>query len=110
MVKKTNISPSDNFFDFLKKNNILAMAIGVVIADSTKELISSIVNNLIMPFIAIFTPQASWRQMSFILFKSQFKIGQLLGSFLDFIIISFILYLIMKKLLKLNQTSIKVKK
>ncbi|MBU4210531.1 MscL family protein [Patescibacteria group bacterium] len=109
MKTKNPTNPKD-FINFLKKNNVLGLAIGVVIANAAKDLVTSIVNNLIMPFVGIFTPNGSWRQISFTIVNSQFKVGELIGAFVDFFIIAFTVYFIMKKLLKIDDKSIKVKK
>ncbi|MBU1130179.1 MscL family protein [Patescibacteria group bacterium] len=105
-----NPTSKQDFINFLKKHNVLGLAIGVVIANAAKDLVTSIVNNLIMPFVGIFTPTGSWRQISFTIAKSQFKVGELIGAFIDFFIIAFTIYFIMKKVLKLDDKNIKVKK
>ena len=98
------------FWQFLQKQNILSLAIAVVIGSAAKELVTSIVNNLIMPVIGIFTPSGSWRQITITILNSDFGIGSFLGSCLDFFIIALVVFIIAQKVLKLDKDSSKVKK
>ena len=41
------------FKDFISKGNIIDMAIGVVIGNSFKAIISALVDNIIMPLIGL---------------------------------------------------------
>ncbi len=98
------------FIEFLQKQNIISLAIAVVIGNAAKELVTSIVNNLIMPIIGIFTPSGSWRQITITILNSDFRIGSFLGSCLDFFIIALVVFVIAKKILKIDKNSSKVNK
>ena len=100
----------NEFLEFLQKQNIISLAIAVVIGNAAKELVSSIVNNLIMPIIGIFTPSGSWREITVTILNSDFGIGQFVGSTLDFTIIAFIVFVVAQKILKIDKNSSKVKK
>jgi len=100
----------NEFLEFLQKQNIISLAIAVVIGNAAKELVTSIVNNLIMPIIGIFTPSGSWRQITFTILNSDFSIGSFLGSCLDFLIIALVVFVIAKKILKIDKDSSKVNK
>lgn len=100
----------NEFLEFLQKQNIISLAIAVVIGNAAKELVTSIVNNLIMPIIGIFTPSGSWRQITLKILNSDFGIGSFLGSCLDFLIIALVVFVIAKKILKIDKDSSKVNK
>ena len=67
------------FLDFLKNYKVIELAIGVVIGNAVKDLVTSIAQDMIMPIIGIFTPSGSWRELVFTIAGSDFKIGNLIG-------------------------------
>lgn len=99
-----------DFYDFLKKRDVVPLALAFVIGNAAKDLVSSIVNNLIMPIVGIISPEGSWRQISLVFFNSEFMIGEFLGSFVDFLIIAFVVYVVGTKILKIDKSSDKFKK
>lgn len=100
-IKKTPLkSTSKEFIDFLKKQKVVSLAVAFVIGGAAKDLVTSTVNNLIMPIIGIITPSGSWREINFEIIGSKFAIGQFLGSLVDFVIIAFLAFFVTKKLLK----------
>ncbi|HMX47163.1 MAG: large conductance mechanosensitive channel protein MscL [Candidatus Obscuribacter sp.] len=97
------------FTDFLQKQNALALAIGVIIGGATGKVVTAIVNDLIMPLIGLVMPAGDWRQAQFVLSKSTdaagavtvnaIKYGDFIGSFVDFAIIAFVVFIITKAIL-----------
>jgi large conductance mechanosensitive channel len=96
-------SMKKDFSNFLKDYNVLGMAIGVVIGGAVGKLISSLVNDLLMPFLEILTPGGSWRTLAWKVAGAEFKVGNFLGALVDFLIIAFVIYLVVKKILKLEE-------
>lgn len=95
----------NEFLDFLKNYNVLELAIGVVIGGAVKDLTTSIANDMIMPIIGILSPTGSWREIVLTIAGSDFKIGNLLGSVLNFIIIALLVFVVIKKILKIEKLS-----
>ena len=50
------------FKAFLLKQNLLALALAVVVGTATNSVVQSIVNGFIMPVVGLVTPGAGWRQ------------------------------------------------
>lgn len=94
-VKQSN----NEFLSFLKKYNVMELAIGVVIGGAAKDLVNSVANDMIMPIVGIVSPNGSWRSLVFKIANSEFKIGNLLGSALNFLIIAIVVFVISKKLI-----------
>ena len=105
MVEKVKQNHHE-FFDFSKKYNVLELAIGVVVGGAAKDLVNSIANDMIMPIIGIVSPNGSWRSLAFKIAGSEFKVGNLLGSALNFLIIAGIVFVVMKKILKVEETKV----
>lgn len=107
MKNKKNIigkinNGKNEFFGFIKDYNVLQLAIGVVVGNAVKDLVSSIADNLIMPIIGIFTPNGTWEKITLNIFGTQFRIGLFLSSLIDFIIIAFVVFIVLKKILRLE--------
>jgi large conductance mechanosensitive channel len=83
-------------------HEVIELAIGVVIGNAVKDLVTAIAQGLIMPIIGIFTPSGSWRELIFTVMGSDFKIGELISASLDFAIVALVVFIVVKKLLKIN--------
>lgn len=98
-----------DFKNFLLKTNALALAIGVIIGATTGKVVSAIVDDLIMPPIALVMPPGDWRQAQIELSKAKdadgkvtvnaIKYGHFAGATIDFVIIAFVVYVVSNKLL-----------
>jgi large conductance mechanosensitive channel len=97
------------FKEFLTEKNALALAIGVIIGGATTKLVSGVVGDLLMPIIAIVIPQGDWREWQWVLSEHTDKAGKLsvnaikygdfIGTVIDFVVISFVVFLITKMIL-----------
>lgn len=89
------------FLEFLKKYSVIGLAIGIVIGDSSKVLVNSIVSGLITPFLGLFLPSKESLQNFKIVFRHQtFEVGNITQALLSFMIILFIIYFVIKILLR----------
>lgn len=96
------LKTKNEFLDFLKNYNVLELAIGVVIGGAVKDLVTSIANDMIMPVIGIISPDGSWRSIAFKIAGSEFKVGNLLASTINFLIIALVVFITVKKILKIE--------
>lgn len=91
------------FIDFLKQYGVIGLAIAVVIGGKLNELISSLVNDLLMPLI--FQPALraanvdDIRKLSF----NGILYGKVLGATIDFLVVAVVVFLISKVMLKEKQ-------
>lgn len=103
-MKKNQIKNTKNeFILFLQEQKVISLAIAFILGGAAKDLVSSIVNNLIMPILGIITPTGSWREINITIANSQFAIGSFLGSLVDFIIVSLVIFFLTKKILKIDK-------
>ncbi|MDQ3697193.1 MAG: MscL family protein [Gemmatimonadota bacterium] len=80
-----------DFKAFLIKENILGLALAVVIGTALGKVVASIVDNLIMPIVAVLTPAGEWREWT-TPGPVPFGIGAFAGSVIDFLIIGFVVW------------------
>lgn len=98
------------FRGFLTKTNALALAIGVIIGAAVSNVVSAVVADLLMPVISRLIPSGDWRTAKIILHtatdasgkitENAILYGHFLGTVIDFLIISFVVFLIVKMLVK----------
>ncbi|HEX2121994.1 MAG TPA: large conductance mechanosensitive channel protein MscL, partial [Thermoanaerobaculia bacterium] len=89
------------FRGFLTKTNALALAVGVIIGAAVGSVVTALTSDVLMPIISLFLPGGDWRNAKIPLgSRSAILYGHFLGTLLDFLIISFVLFLIVRTLVK----------
>ena len=85
------------FMDFIKKQNVLSVALGLVTGFAAKTLIDALVADLITPiykpYIAFLDPKASVT-----IGLSQFMVGDFIQSLISFAVILLVVFVIAKKM------------
>ena len=97
----------EDFKKFAFKGNVVDLAVGVVIGGAFQKIITALVADCIMPFVALLTPAGDWREAGWKLRDApdpknivSFKYGDFVGSILDFFIVAFVLFLIVSRIIK----------
>ena len=88
------------FRAFLLKHGVIGLAVAVVIGGAVGKLVTALVADLIMPVVGALTPSGDWRQATWTIGSIKFGIGDFAGSFIDFVIIAFVVFMIVKNLVK----------
>ena len=63
------------FKDFLLKQNVVALAIAVVIATALGTLVKALVNDFIMPIVVAIGPGGDWQKATWTVGKVEFGVG-----------------------------------
>ena len=102
---------SNEFKTFAMRGNVLDMAIGVVIGAAFSKITTSVVNDIIMPLIGLITGGIDLTKWNILLNSAAVEagadpvtlgIGNLLAVILDFIIVAFAMFLLVKGINKLH--------
>lgn len=91
------------FKEFALKGNIMDMAVGVVIGGAFQKIVNSLVNDIIMPAISVITGNVDFTDMVFTVGDASIKYGNFITTIVDFLIIAFSIFLVVKYLNKLNK-------
>ena len=98
-----------DFRGFLTKTNAMALAVGVIIGAAVGNVVSALVADLIMPIVSEMLPGGGWRDAKIILTpgdeggkvtENAILYGHLLGTVIDFVIIAFVVYLLVRMLIR----------
>src|SRR5438270_4647750 len=89
------------FRAFLIKQNMLALAIAVVIGAATNDVVQGLVNDFIMPIVNAVAPTKAWQDLRFPSSGPvQFTCGHFLSVLLKFAIVGFICWRLTLMLIK----------
>jgi large conductance mechanosensitive channel len=88
------------FKDFLLKQNIVALAIAVVVGTALNTLVKALVDDFIMPIIVAIGPGGEWQTATWNVGPVKFGIGDFLAALINFLIIGFVAWRISKIFIK----------
>jgi large conductance mechanosensitive channel len=88
------------FKDFLLKQNVVALAIAVVIATALTALVKALVDDFIMPIIVAIGPGGEWQKATWSVGSVKFGIGDFVAAVINFLIIGFVAWRISKIFIK----------
>jgi large conductance mechanosensitive channel len=88
------------FKDFLLKQNVVALAIAVVVGTALNALVKALVDDFIMPIIAAMGPGGEWQKATWDVGAVKFGIGDFIAAVINFIIIGFVAWRISKIFIK----------
>ena len=98
------------FKDFAMRGNVIDMAVGVVIGGAFGKITTSLVNDIIMPLISMITGGVDFTAWKWVLKEAVGEVpevavnfGNLIAVILDFIIIAFVIFLMIKGMNKLHK-------
>ncbi|HAA5050059.1 TPA_asm: large conductance mechanosensitive channel protein MscL [Listeria monocytogenes] len=86
------------FRDFALKGNVLDLAVAVVIGAAFGKIVSSLVDNIIMPLVGVLLGGLDFTDLSFKVGKSVIQYGAFIQSIVDFVIIAFAIFIFIKVL------------
>lgn len=86
----------EEFKAFAMQGNVLDLAVGVVIGGAISKIVTSLVENIITPFIGIITGGTDISGLMIEFGNAQFKYGAFLQSIIDFLIIALAIFAFIK--------------
>ena len=84
------------FKDFAMRGNVIDMAVGVIIGGAFGKIVSSLVDDMLMPIIGTLTGGINFTELAVNVGDAQIKYGMFLQNILDFIIVAFCVFLMIK--------------
>jgi large conductance mechanosensitive channel len=84
------------FKDFAMRGNVMDLAVGVIIGAAFGKIVSSLVENILMPFIGVLLQGVKFEDLIIKVGEAEIKYGLFLNSIIDFIIIAFVIFWMVK--------------
>lgn len=108
MAKKNKKGFFGEFKEFISKGNVLDMAVGVIVATAFGKITTSLVNDVLMPFIGWIIGDIDLTKLNITLSPEVVAgeevvkeavvlgVGTLITTIIDFILVAFVVFLIVK--------------
>ena len=84
------------FKEFISKGNVIDMAVGVIIGSAFSKIVSSLVNDVIMPLIGIIIGGLNFKNLSITIKDSTINYGLFIQNVVDFLIIASCIFIAVK--------------
>lgn len=91
------------FKKFIMRGNVLDMAVGIIIGNAFKDIVDSLVDNIIMPAISCLIGKVDISGLTADIGEIHIAYGQFLNTVLNFLIIAFSLFMAIKIVNKINE-------
>ncbi|HLG20483.1 MAG TPA: large conductance mechanosensitive channel protein MscL [Bdellovibrionota bacterium] len=99
-MRTPKIKMVDEFKAFVLKHSVVGLAVGVVIGGAVGKLVKALVDDFVMPVVGFLTPSGDWRAIVLSIGNVKFGVGDFLGNFVDFVIVAFVVFMIVKTFIK----------
>ena len=92
------------FKEFIMRGNVIELAVGLVMGSAFTAIVNSLVEHIIMPFIAGFAGSSSVESLAFIFNGSPLKYGFFVQAIIDFLLIALVLFFVIKGINALSRS------
>ena len=99
-----------DFKAFALKGNVMDMAVGVIIGGAFGKIVTSLVNDILMPLIGMATGGIDFTELKYVIKEAEgeaeavvLPYGQFIQNVVDFLIIAFCIFLMVKGIAALNR-------
>ena len=100
------------FKEFISRGNVMDLAVGVIIGGAFGQIITSLVDDILMPIIGILLGGVNFAHLKYVITpasgdipESAILYGQFIQSLLDFLIIGFSIFMIVKAINKIAKNN-----
>jgi large conductance mechanosensitive channel len=91
------------FKEFISKGNVMDLAVGVIIGGAFGKIVSSLVSDILMPLIGICLGGVDFSNLAIKIGNANIKYGSFIQNIIDFLIIAFCVFIIVKSVNKVTK-------
>ena len=91
------------FKEFAMKGNVMDMAVGVIIGGAFGKIITSLVDDVLMPLIGTVTGGVDFTNLTIKVGDASVNYGTFIQNIIDFLIVAFCIFLMIKGMNKLSK-------
>lgn len=96
------------FKTFALKGNMIDLAVGMIIGSAFTGIVGSLVDDIFMPLLSIFTGKINFDNLKIILGSGEnaatINYGTFLTQVVNFLVVSFVIFLLIRQINKLQHT------
>ena len=86
------------FKTFIARGNVMDMAVGVIIGGAFSNITNSLINDIVMPVLGIFTSSVSFADLTLNIGPAVVTYGNFIQAVLNFLIMAFVVFCLVKAL------------
>ncbi len=98
------------FKDFISRGNVIDLAVGVIIGGAFGKIVTSLVDDVLMPIIGVLLGGINFSSLTLKFQDATIKYGMFVQNVIDFLIVAFCVFLLVKFVNKLSSIAEKKKK
>ena len=91
------------FKTFISKGNVVDLAVGVIIGGTFGKIVSSLVNDILMPIIGIIIGGIDFSNLTIQIKDATIKYGIFIQNIIDFLIVAFCIFIFIKLINKVSK-------
>ena len=92
----------EEFKKMILRGNIIDMAVGVIIGSAFSKIVTSLVNDILMPFLGVVLGGLDFSGLSIKIGEATIKYGSFIQSIVDFLIIAICIFVMVKIVSKIR--------
>ena len=89
------------FKEFIKRGNVMDLAVGVIVGGAFGNIVTSLVNNILTPILGIFLGGIDFSSLTLKVKDANINYGMFLQNVIDFLIIAFCIFIMIKLINKI---------
>ena len=91
------------FKEFISKGNVIDLAVGVIIGGAFGKIVTSIVDDILMPVIGMIIGGIDFSNLSVKIGEAEVKYGNFIQNVIDFLIVALCIFIIVKLINRANK-------
>ena len=84
------------FKTFIARGNVMDMAVGVIIGGAFSNITNSLINDIVMPVLGIFTSSVSFADLQMSIGPAVITYGNFIQAVLNFLVMAFVVFCLVK--------------
>lgn len=85
-----------DFKKFISRGNILDLAVAMVVGSAFTAIVTSLVNDIIMPFICAIFGSATVEELYFLVNGAEIYYGKFIQAIINFLLVALVLFLVLR--------------
>ena len=96
----------DEFKKFIARGNVMDMAVGIIIGGAFTAIVTSLVNDILMPVLSLITGGFDFSALCIVLGEGEnaatLNYGAFIAAIINFLLISLVIFMLIKSINKLS--------
>lgn len=90
----------EEFKKFIMRGNVIDLAVGVIVGGAFGKIVTSLVNDILMPLIGVILGGLDFTGLSFKIGEAEILYGSFIQNVIDFLIVAFCIFLLVRTINK----------